>query len=160
MFLGNSDAPNVPVEIAETRYPVRVQRYAINVSSAGSGQYRGGFGIIRDYEMLEDHILIQTSNENTQYPPWGLHGGKQSGASEFIFWQGTEREVHMTDRVSDYGPFHTGDRISFRTAGGGGWGEPAKRARERIEEDLRNGLLGVEEAKQVYGYKVIPDHES
>ena len=154
MFLGNGDAPNVPVEIAETRYPVRVQRYAIHVGSAGSGQYRGGFGIIRDYEMLEDHILIQTSNENTQYPPWGLHGGKQSGASEFIFWQGTKHEVRMTDRVSDYGPFHTGDRLSFRTTGGGGWGEPKKRARERIEEDLKNGLLSVEDAKRVYGYEV------
>ena len=155
MFLGNGDAPNVPVEIAETRYPVRVERYAIHVGSAGSGQYRGGFGIIRDYEMLEDNILIQTSNENTQYPPWGLHGGNQSGASEFIFWQGTEHEVRMTDRVSDYGPFHAGDRLSFRTTGGGGWGEPKKRTRERIEEDLKNGLLSVDEAKRVYGYEAV-----
>ena len=59
----------------------------------------------------------------------------------------------MTDRVSDYGPFHTGDRLSFRTTGGGGWGKPANRARKHIEQDLRNGLLNVEEAKQVYGYE-------
>jgi len=41
--------------------------------------------------------------------------------------------------------------LSFRTTGDGEWGEPKKRARGRIEEDLRNGLLSVEEAKRMYG---------
>ena len=58
MFLGNGDAPNVPVEVAETRYPVRVLQYAINEGSGGIGKYRGGDGIIRDYEMCEDLFLI------------------------------------------------------------------------------------------------------
>ena len=65
MFLGNGDAPNTPVEIVESRYPFRVRRYAINPEGAGIGRYRGGFGVIRDYEVLEDQIFIQTSNENT-----------------------------------------------------------------------------------------------
>ena len=153
MFLGNGDAPNVPVEVVETRYPVRINRYGINIGSAGIGQYRGGYGIVRDYEMLGDNILIQTSNENTVYPPWGLNGGQDAGASSFIYWQGTEREEQTTDRYSDYGPFHTGDRLRFLTAGGGGWGDPQKRDRQMIADDLRNGLLTAAEAKAWYGYE-------
>ena len=153
MFCGNGDAPNVPVEVVETRYPVRVTRYAINVGSEGIGQFRGGMGIIRDYEVLGDNILIQTSNENTIYPPWGLNGGSESGASEFIFWPGTEKEVKfVTERVSDYGPFNRGDQLSFRTTGGGGWGDPKMRDRKLIEDDLRNGLITLDEARQRYGY--------
>ncbi|MEM7111077.1 MAG: hydantoinase B/oxoprolinase family protein [Chloroflexota bacterium] len=153
MFLGNGDAPNVPVEVVETRYPVRVTQYAINVGSAGIGKYRGGFGVIRDYEMVEDNILIQTSNENTQYPPWGLHGGGGSGASSFVYWHGTEREVETTDRDSDFGPFHAGDRIRFLTTGGGGWGKPEERNPKMIENDLRNGLISAEDAERLYGYR-------
>ena len=153
MFLGNGDAPNVPVEVVETRYPVRVTRYAINVGSEGIGKFRGGMGIIRDYEVLTDNVLLQTSNENTLYPPWGLNGGSESGASKFVFWPDTEKEVtFVTERVSDYGPFNTGDRLSFQTTGGGGWGDPKERDREMIEEDLRNGLISLEDAQEKYGY--------
>lgn len=152
MFLGNGDAPNVPVEVVETRYPVRVRQYAINVGSAGIGKYRGGFGVIRDYEIAGDNIVVQTSNENTHYPPWGLHGGEDAGANEFIFWHGSDREVRMTDRVSDYGPFHTGDHIRFLTAGGGGWGDAKERAPAMIADDLQNGLISAEDAERLYGY--------
>ena len=153
MFLGNGDAPNVPVEVVETRYPVRVTQYAINVGSAGIGKYRGGFGVIRDYEMVEDNILVQTSNENTQYPPWGLHGGGGSVSSSFVYWHGTEREMETTDRDSDFGPFHAGERIRFLTTGGGGWGKPEERDPQMIEDDLRNGLISVEDAERWYGYR-------
>ncbi len=111
-------------------------------------------GIIREYEVLTDNVLIQTSNENTQYPPWGLNGGSESGASKFVFWPNTEKEeTFVTERVSDYGPFNTGDKLSFQTTGGGGWGDPKDRPREMIEDDLRNGLISLEEAKAKYGYE-------
>ena len=83
----------------------------------------------------------------------GLHGGGGSGASSFVYWHGTEREMETTDRDSDFGPFHAGDRIRFLTTGGGGWGKPEERDPKMIEDDLRNGLLSIEDAERLYRYK-------
>jgi N-methylhydantoinase B len=150
IFVGDGDAPNTPIEIIEHRYPLRVTRYAINPEGAGKGQYRGGFGTIRDFEVLEDHVLIQTMNENTFDPPWGLFGGESSGISRIHVWEGTEREQILTTRVAYFGPLHSGDRVSVRATGGGGWGDPRLRDRRHIEEDIRNGLLTREQAQQDY----------
>ena len=151
MFVGNGDAPNVPVEILESRYPVRVSRYTFNPENRGYGKYRGGYGVIRDYEMLEDHIVLQTSTENNRYPLWGLFGGGGTGVDRTILNAGTEREVHLDDRVSDYGPLMKGDTLSLRTANGGGWGDPSERELKRIAEDIRNEFLDIEQALAIYG---------
>ena len=44
-----------------------------------------------------------------------------------------------------------GDTIRFQTPGGGGWGDPGKRPREQIEEDLREGYISSKHAQEVYG---------
>ena len=48
-------------------------------------------------------------------------------------------------------PLRTGDVIRIRTGNGGGFGPPAERARERVLEDLRDGLVSSEVAAAVYG---------
>ena len=151
IFVGNGDAPNTPVEVVESRYPLLIRRYALHLEEYGAGQYRGGFGVIRDYEMLEDHILVQTSNENTRCRPWGLFGGQDAGVTRFVFWEGTDREWVTTERLSYFGPFQRGDRVSVRTAGGGGWGPPANRSPERVQDDILNGLITPEQAEKIYG---------
>jgi N-methylhydantoinase B len=46
-----------------------------------------------------------------------------------------------------------GDRLTFSTAGGGGWGDPMTRPRQAIEDDLRAGLISPEAARRDYGYE-------
>jgi N-methylhydantoinase B len=151
MFVGNGDAPNIPVEILESRYPVRVSRYTFNPEHRGHGKYRGGYGVIRDYEMLEDHIMLQSSTENNRNPLWGLRGGGDAGVARTILNEGRDDEIELDDRVSDYGPLMKGDTLGIRTANGGGWGDPAEREFGRIVNDVRNELLGVEQAISTYG---------
>lgn len=152
IFVGDGDVPNTPVEIIESRYPLRVERYTFNPHGAGNGQYRGGLGVIRDYVVLEDHVLLQTMNENTLYPPWGLGGGGHSGTSETLVWEGTEREQRLTGRVYLFGPLMKGDRVSARSTGGGGWGDPRQRDPELICADIRNGFITADEAEKRYGF--------
>ena len=128
-----------------------MRRYAFNSEGAGAGKYRGGFGVIRDYEMLEDDILVQTSNENSLHPPWGLFGGGPADVSTVVLWEGSDREQVTTGRFARLGPFHRGDRVSVRTAGGGGWGDPRERDPERVCDDIRNGFISATEAESVYG---------
>jgi N-methylhydantoinase B len=160
IFVGDGDAPNTPVEIIESRYPLLVRRYTFNPEGAGRGQFRGGFGVIRDYEVLEDNVLIQTMNENTLNPPWGLFGGGRAAISQVVVWEGTEREQVLTGRVSYFGPLHKGDRVSVRSTGGGGWGHPKARDPQRVREDILNGLITAEQAEIDYGVRIEPDQVS
>ena len=141
VFVGDGNAPNTPTEVIEGHYPLRVLRHTFNLEGAGAGKYRGGLGVIREYEMLEDNILIQTMNENTINTPWGLYGGEDAGVSKLVAWAGSDKEELITQRVYLYGPFNKGDIVSQRSAGGGGWGDPKERDPALIEYDLRNGYV-------------------
>ena len=141
VFVGDGNAPNTPTEVIEGHYPLRVLRHTFNLEGAGAGKYRGGLGVIREYEMLEDHILIQTMNENTINTPWGLYGGGDAGVSKLVAWAGSDKEELITQRVYLYGPFNKGDIVSQRSAGGGGWGDPKERDPALIAYDLRNGYV-------------------
>jgi N-methylhydantoinase B len=50
----------------------------------------------------------------------------------------------------------SGDRLTFRTAGGGGWGEPRQRERAAIERDIAAGYISAEAARRDYGYAPAP----
>ncbi len=161
IFVGDGDAPNTPVEVIEGRFPILMRRYTFNPAGAGPGKYRGGFGVIRDYEMLEDDILVQTANENSVCPPWGLFGGESAGASKIVLWVGSSREKVTSGRFADLGPFNRGDRVSVRTGGGGGWGNPKERDPDRVRDDVLNEFITAEEAASIYGITInAEDHHA
>ena len=79
---GISNTMNTPVEVMETAFPVRIERYAINPDSGGAGRYRGGCGAIRVWRML--HGADATGAlcmERMTSPPFGLLGGKAGAAA-------------------------------------------------------------------------------
>ena len=45
---------NTPVEVLETRFPVRIRQYALRNNSGGHGRHTGGDGLIREYEFLQN----------------------------------------------------------------------------------------------------------
>ena len=55
----------------------------------------------------------------------------------------------QSDRRDD----EAGDRLTFSTAGGGGWGDPRQRVRAEIEADVRQGYISPEAARRDYGYE-------
>lgn len=151
MFIGNGDAPNTPVEVVESRYPVRVRRYTFNPNHRGVGRYRGGYGVIRDYEMLEDYVQLQTSIENNKNPLWGLSGGGDAGTSLVVVNEDADSPDVLAERVTFYGPLMKGDTVTFYTPNGGGWGDPCDRPLELIARDVLHQHLDVEAAASIYG---------
>ena len=82
--------------------------------------------------------------------PWALEGGLEPAANTIIAFPGTDREMRMsTKRV----PVSTGDRISVLTAGGGGYGDPKTRDREKVRQDVIDELVSPEMARKIYGWK-------
>jgi 5-oxoprolinase (ATP-hydrolysing) len=118
-------------EILERRYPVILHTFAIRPHSGGQGRYRGGDGVIREIEFLEDGIQVSILSERRVYTPYGLKGGAdaEKGLNIWIRHekssQGKQvvRTLNMTGKNS--APFGRGDRIIIYTPGGGGYGQAA-----------------------------------
>ncbi len=109
---------NTPVEALEYAYPFRVTQVAVRSHSGGEGKYRGGDGMIREIELLDDaEITIQS--ERRRHGPYGLAGGHSGkpGRNSLVR-DGKEQEMPAK--------FHLlaqkGDRLRIETPGGGGFG--------------------------------------
>lgn len=135
---GGGDLKNVPVEVQEARYPIRVHRYALRVDSGGSGRWRGGLGIEREYEVLADNVTVSTWFERTRTPGWGLFGGEAGDVTSVtISTNGHTRDVLKVNRH----PAPSGSRILVATGGGGGFGDPGERDAEAHRSDILEGYV-------------------
>jgi N-methylhydantoinase B len=129
---------NTPAEIVESTSPLRVERYEFIPGSGGDGQYRGGLGLRRDLRALAGGTSLNLLGDRCKFAPAGLFGGRNGSTGAYVLNPDTERERVLPNKLSNY-PLNAGDVISMRTAGGGGYGEPAKRDPEQIDRDSREG---------------------
>lgn len=142
------DVRNTPVELQEIKYPFLIERHALRPDSGGAGRFRGGLGIELTY-LCQAACRGNINFDRTVTPPWGLHGGADGAVSVAIIERadGTRTEVRKATDV----PFWPGDRITFLTAGGGGYGDPGQRDPDRLRDDLDQGLVSQEAARAQYG---------
>ena len=109
-----SNTLNTPVEALERTFPLRVTRYAIRRGTGGAGAHRGGDGVVREVEALED-VTYSLISERRRHAPPGADGGA-SGA--------TGRNTIDGDDVGPkaLGTLRAGQRLCVETPGGGGHG--------------------------------------
>jgi N-methylhydantoinase B len=151
MLPGNGDLPINPVEVLETRYPIRLERVELIPDSAGAGTFRGGMGLTRQYRILADGASLNFVSENTKDPTsLGVDGGGDGKISRLVINPGAEDEALHTIRFAGYGPIPAGTVFRAQSGGGGGWGPPGERDPARVLADLRNEYVGEDEARQVY----------
>ena len=147
----NGAMKDFPVEILETKVPLRVRSYAIRPDSGGAGQWRGGNGVVREFELLCDETTVYLWWERSKTPAWGLFGGRDGAPPEVVINPGREDEQR---RFKSAGiTLRRGDVVRGSTGGGGGYGNPAKRDRAAIEQDIANGDLSLGAARELYGYE-------
>jgi N-methylhydantoinase B len=146
----------IPVEVMEQKYPVLIEQYALREDSGGPGRFRGGLGIVRDYRCT-DRVDLLTGYDRHECPPWGLFGGG-AGAPNTIVVERVNGERDEFRKVTEY-PLEAGDLVSFRTAGGGGYGDPREREPERVLADVTDGYVSLEVAARVYGVECAPAGE-
>lgn len=128
---------NTPVEEIERNYPLMITRYEFREGSCGMGEYRGGTGIVRCYRAL-DHMKFTFLSDRARHRPYGLFGGKGGKETVIILRKG-KRALRLGSKFTvDLSP---GDCVEIGTAGGGGYGDPSKRRRESVEEDIQNGII-------------------
>jgi N-methylhydantoinase B len=147
---------NYPVEFLELGYPVRLCRYGIKCDSGGPGKFRGGAGVVREYEVLAEHAVLSVRIDSVVNPPWGLAGGKCGGTGRAVVNPGTPHE-RLLAPLSDGTVLRRGDILLLETGGGGGFGHPFDRPVERVVQDTRDGFVSVAAARLDYGVAILDD---
>ena len=144
---------NYPAEFMELSYPVRLRAYGIHRDSGGAGRWRGGCGVVREYEMLAERGTLAVRIDAVRNPPWGVAGGMNAGVGQAILNPGTTREK-MLPTISDGTVLERGDILRIETGGGGGWGHPFDRPPEDVLEDFLGGFVSAESARALYGVAI------
>ncbi|KAK3309269.1 Hydantoinase B/oxoprolinase-domain-containing protein [Chaetomium strumarium] len=125
------------MEIIEKRYPVLIREFSIRRGSGGRGKFRGGCGVVRDFECRHP-LTFGLITERRVHRPHGMMGG-EDGESGGNYWvrkmpDGGERWINIGSRGQvDMQP---GDRCVIHTPGGGGWGVP-----EEEEDQEESGVV-------------------
>ncbi len=84
-------------------------------------------------------------------PPWGINGGKYGGtSSKWLIRAGSDTPERIPSKIDNL-EVKAGDRIIFKTAGSGGWGDPLDRDPEKVARDVRYDLVSVAKAEADYG---------
>jgi N-methylhydantoinase B len=143
---------NVPLEIQEAQYPVRVERFELIADSGGAGRHRGGLSLRKDVRMLADGIQLSNLTDRQRFPPYALAGGKAGPVGETIVNPGTDRELRLESKGAH--TFARGDVVSFRCSGSGGFGPPGERSRDAVLDDVAEGYVSEQAARDVYGVEV------
>ena len=145
---------NNPLEAVESKSSARVYQYGLRPDSAGPGKFRGGCGVVFEFEVLApDCVIIARGMERLRFQPWGLLGGS-AGANGSIELR--RAGADKFDRVSKADAIRAsiGDVIRLCTAGGGGYGEAFEREPERVLDDVLNGFVSIASAERDYGVVV------
>jgi N-methylhydantoinase B len=148
---GGGDLKNLPIEVLEGKYPIRMAQHMLNVDSGGAGRQRGGLGIVKDYVALADGITLSLWFERSLMPAWGLFGGGSGKPPVVVLGPGKpgERELWKVNHLQVPRDL----RISARTGGGGGYGPPCERPIERVMDDIIDGYISRNAAEEEYGVR-------
>jgi len=137
-------------EVIEVRHPIMVEQYSLNTEDGcGKGQFRGGFGLVKDYRVRNSNATFTASFGRSLYPCWGMNEGSKGTPNYFIVYRNGKEPMKVRKIAAV--PLADGDLIRLKTGGGGGYGDPLKRDVARVLSDVMNGYITVEQAKQDYG---------
>jgi N-methylhydantoinase B len=137
-----------PIEILESEFPCRITRFEFVPDSGGTGRWRGGLSLLREYELLENATVIRRYDKS-RFPPAGMAGGKAGCGARFVIRLGTAQE-HATASSGRY-EMQAGERFLLQSAGGGGYGDPRERDAAALSRDIAEGYVSADGAKKDYG---------
>jgi N-methylhydantoinase B len=151
--VNQSNAKIAPIEIIEAEFATRVRRFELIADSGGPGKFRGGLGFVREYEVLDNDARFSLRSTKHSVAPKGIDGGTDGRPGRCTLNPGSEKARVIPSRYSDH-VLHPGEVFSLDTPGGGGLGNPREREPERVLNDVRNGYVTRQKAREVYGVAI------
>ncbi len=148
--MNDGDTHNGPVEMMETKYPFVIDRYALLPDSGGPGKFRGGVGAERVVRPLID-LRVTTHMDRTRCAPWGLMGGGEGAANRVSLQLDGALNDNLPNAKVISRQLKPGDRLIARGGGGGGFGPAWERPVDKVREDVRQGYVTADAARNRYG---------
>lgn len=143
-----SGVSTMSVEATEHVGPITVWRKDLREGSGGAGASRGGLGQTIEIEPREGYdFYFNAMFDRVENPARGRDGGGTGAAGHVELSDGTKLRSKGRQLVKN------GQRLKLSLPGGGGYGDAANRERALVAEDVRAGLITVEQAKKDYGFK-------
>jgi len=155
VYIFPANGANTPVEIFESDTPLLVEKRELLVDSGGLGRMKGGLGKREVFRVPDDEYApVPPVNLGIQagryiYPAEGLFGGKPGATARFLV---------NGDAGNSYGltQLKPGDEVTIDAPGGGGCGQPFEREPEMVADDVAQGYVSLESARNDYGVVIDP----
>ena len=132
-------AANIPIEVSETEFPIRIERYGLVPDSGGAGKYRGGLAVERTWRCLTPNTSLIVRSDRARHAPYGLAGGRPGSCSSNVLVHADGSEEVLPSMFSI--TIQPGDLYVHRTAGGGGFGDPVERDPQAHADDIADGKV-------------------
>jgi N-methylhydantoinase B len=145
-----SNCKTAPIEIIESEFPARVERFEMIADSGGAGAWRGGLGFCRDYRILADDVRFSMRTDKHAIAPFGIDEGRAGGRGACLINPSSAEEKSLPSRFGDQ-RLRKDDIVRVARPGGGGLGDPRSRPVDKVLEDVRQGYVSVERAASDYG---------
>jgi N-methylhydantoinase B len=145
-----SNCKTAPIEIIESEFPTRVERFEMIQDSGGAGEWRGGLGFARDYRILADEVRFSMRTDKHDIAPFGGDEGLPGGKGACVVNLESKDAKHLPSRFGDH-RLQRNDTIRVERPGGGGLGNPLKRPVNKVVEDVRQGYVSIGSARSQYG---------
>jgi len=143
-------------EMFEQMTPHHLEWHELLTDSAGPGRFRGGLGVETRYRVEGDETQVVTFGDGDVEPAFGLFGGGDGtlNSIELTYPDGEVRVPMSKDLITGV---PAGTVYVQIAGGGGGYGPPLERDAERVREEVRDGVVSVEAARERYGVVVDPE---
>ena len=157
----NGNCRVIPVEVFETRYPWITEEFSLVPDSGGPGKTRGGLGTQKKIRCLDAEITCSQLTDRHVHRAYGLNGGSEGTPGITLFqgnggseWQ-TMVEAFNKSSTSKWSNvvIKPGDRVHIITPGGGGMGDAAERDPALVSEDVAEGYVTADAAREQYGFQ-------
>ena len=142
---------NTPIEVMEIRTGMLMDSLELRCDSGGAGRFRGGLGATRQIAFRSSGEFL-TVTKKTKTRPWALAGGCDTDPISMVLFPGTAKEK----RVGTYrAKVVAGDRAIYETAGGAGYGPAIEREPSLVLEDVLEGYVSMEAARDIYRVAIV-----
>ena len=148
-------AANIPIEVAESEFPIVVERYGLVPDTGGAGLHRGGLAVERVWRCLTPDTSLIVRSDRAEHPPYGLSGGSSGALSSNGLVGSDGSEAALPAMFSS--TIGAGEVFVHRTAGGGGWGDPFLRDPAAVAHDVANEKVSMGAARACYGVVIGDD---
>jgi N-methylhydantoinase B len=147
-----SGVRTMPVEATENVAPIVIWRKELKPDSGGAGHTRGGTGQIMEIGAKGDlEFSVNASFDRIAHAPKGRDGGMEGARGVVKLKSG------MTLRTKGYQVIPDGDRLILELPGGAGMGHPNTRDPDLVAQDVRDGLVSVQNARSIYQVAIGPN---